>query len=196
MLNLINKNGEALLDKHWLGTEKSERLFHSCYESISWNEEIIFLFGKRIKCPRLTAFYGDKGVQYTYSGTTRISREWIAPLKELQMLLLADFNLSFNSVLCNLYRNGNDYMGWHSDNESEIYGETIASISLGATRKFQFRHKKDRALINLDLFSGSLLLMLGEIQQYWEHRLPKDTHIMHPRINLTFRKVNRGDSYV
>jgi alkylated DNA repair dioxygenase AlkB len=190
MEHLIDRDGIALIDNQWLDLNQAQEFFSALVKQISWQQEKISLFGKNIKCPRLTSFYADANIKYSYSGITHVGRQWIGPLVALRALLYERLNISFNSVLCNFYRDGQDYIGWHSDNEKEVRDGAIAAISLGASRKFQFRHKNDKSLVNITLAGGGLLLMTGKLQQYWEHRLPVDKSIILPRISLTFRQIS------
>jgi alkylated DNA repair dioxygenase AlkB len=149
------------------------------------------MFGKRVPIPRLNAWYGE--LPYRYSGTTFEASLPPAPLQTLQAQINRDTGWQLNSVLANLYRNGLDHMGWHSDDEQSL-GSTpqIASLSLGAQRRFVLRNKKDRSNKHqLNLHHGSLLLMLGRCQRDWQHHLPKSTRLALPRINLTFRESVR-----
>lgn len=148
------------------------------------------MFGKLLPMPRLTAWYGDKG--YTYSGLHNKPQPWLPVLLELKERVEQASGNKYNSVLLNLYRTGQDSMGWHSDDEAELGNEpAIASLSFGGERKFSFRHRtrKDLKSQSIDLAHGSLLLMQGATQHHWLHQVPKTARAMTPRINLTFRKV-------
>lgn len=158
---------------------------------ITWQQKKIKIFGKELDQPRLTAFYGDKGLSYTYSNLTWEATEWTQPLLLMKQSIEEESKCSFNCVLLNLYRNGEDSMGWHSDDEPEL-GENpaIASVSFGASRKFSFRHKKNQAQkFDLQLEQGSLLLMQGATQANWHHQLPKTKKVNQSRVNLTFRTI-------
>lgn len=170
--------------------EESDRYLLMLQETIAWKQEKIKLFGKEQPMPRLTAWYGDKA--YTYSGLQNQPQPWIPVLQEIRQQITAATGKDFNSVLLNLYRSGQDSMGWHADDEPELGKEpSIASVSFGATRRFGFKHRYNKALDNkyITLQHGSLLLMQGPTQHYWKHGLPKTTTAGGVRINLTFRNI-------
>jgi alkylated DNA repair dioxygenase AlkB len=164
-----------------------ERLRHE----IAWSEEYVVLFGQRRKVPRLVAWYGDPGASYAYSGVRHEPLPWIPPLEEIREHVEGLSSFTFNSVLANLYRDGNDGMGWHADDEPELGRDpVIASVSLGATRRFRMRHRRRRDLtVDLDLEHGSLLMMAGATQHHWVHAVPKTRRPVGERINLTFRRI-------
>jgi alkylated DNA repair dioxygenase AlkB len=190
-VNLLPHEGEALYVPSFLSSEESSRFFSKLSSSIRWNQETIWMFGKRVMQPRLTALYGDPAIPYGYSGISMQPYPFTPELLELKQRLDVFAGVSFSHVLLNFYRNGRDSMGWHRDNEKSLGNNpVIASISLGAERRFQFRHYMNKApKIDLMLASGSLLLMKGVSQQAWEHQLPKVSAITAPRINLTFRVI-------
>lgn len=141
--------------------------------------------------PRFTAFYGDEGISYSYSGITMNALPWTETMIKIKTRIEEKYNARFNACLLNHYRNGIDSMGWHRDNEKNL-GKypLIASVSFGAHRIFQFRHYVEKIpIISVDLTHGSVLIMKGETQHYWEHRLPKTVQVTSPRINLTFRLI-------
>ena len=156
-----------------------------------WQEREIMMFGKRVMQPRLVAWQGDAGKSYRYSGVTWQPDPWGGAVAEIRERLHANLGIRFNSVLLNLYRNGQDSMGWHRDDEPELGPEPcIASVSLGAVRKFRFRKMEDhRQKAEIELGSGSLLLMSGRTQELWQHALPRMLRVKEPRINLTFRII-------
>lgn len=158
---------------------------------IEWQAEEIVMFGKKVMQPRLTAWYGDEGTAYTYSGLTLEPHPWTDALLRIRGDIERATGHRFNSVLLNLYRHGQDSMGWHSDDEPELgVNPTIASLSLGQPRRFHLRHKQDHQLKQqLALQHGSLLVMGGALQHHWQHRLPKSQRPMSARINLTFRYI-------
>ncbi len=172
--------------------QESDHYLPTLLASIAWRQESVKLFSKEIPQPRLTAWYGDEGAIYTYSNLTNHPLLWTAELLAIKQRCEAIAQASFNSVLLNYYRHGQDSMGWHQDNEPEL-GENpvIASVSFGATRRFQLRHKKRKDLdtITLALEHGSLLLMQGTTQEFWKHQVPKTAQIIGARINLTFRLI-------
>jgi alkylated DNA repair dioxygenase AlkB len=158
---------------------------------VQWKQEPILIFGKPVMQPRLTAWYGEPDKSYRYSGITMHPQPWTPTLLAIKEKVEEVAGLPFTSALLNLYRDGMDSMGWHRDNEKEL-GENpvIGSVSLGAVRTFQFRHAADKALkSSIQLNHGSFLLMQGETQHHWHHRIPKQPRISAPRINLTFRTL-------
>jgi alkylated DNA repair dioxygenase AlkB len=179
--------------------EESDRYLDQLQSDIAWRQETIKLFAKEIPQPRLTAWYGDAGAIYTYSNITNHPLPWTEALREIKARCEAIAQTTFNSVLLNYYRDGQDSMGWHQDNEPELGAEPIiASVSFGATRHFQLRHKKRKDLetITLALEHGSLLLMQGATQSYWKHQLPKTTQSVGARINLTFRLIRQAQNQI
>jgi alkylated DNA repair dioxygenase AlkB len=170
----------------------SDQLFQQLHQEINWTKKTIALPGKTIPLPRLSAWYGDQGNSYTYSGITMHPQPWTLPLLWIKEQIEAIAPITFNSVLANLYRNGQDSVSWHSDNEPEL-GKTpiIGSVSFGATRKFSFKPKKkgNQQSHDIHLKHGDLLLMQGETQKYWLHQNPKTRTPVTARINLTFRQV-------
>lgn len=161
-------------------------------QDISWRNDSITMFGKTHPQPRMTAWHGDPGIIYTYSRITMETVVWSRALLELKNRLEKDLQCSFNSVLVNYYRDGDDHMSWHSDNEKSLgKNPVIASLSYGAERLFQFRHKRMTPLKTVDLIleNGSLLLMQGNLQENWNHRVAKTKKVKTPRLNLTYRYV-------
>jgi alkylated DNA repair dioxygenase AlkB len=194
MQSIIEGEANVTLYDEWMDETTATDLLDELQQLPDWTVDTITLFGKKIICPRLTSWYGDIGIRYSYSGVTHVAKAWPQSLLKLRNKLDAQFDTHFNSVLCNYYRHGVDYMGWHSDDEKEIAADScIASISLGVMRKFQFRHKLRKELISIDLKHGSLLLMGRQTQQYWQHRLPRNKHVVAQRINLTFRRIDTSD---
>ncbi|HVM90007.1 MAG TPA: alpha-ketoglutarate-dependent dioxygenase AlkB [Puia sp.] len=189
--NILPFAGEVLLFEHFFCTDECEKYFEYLKEKIIWKQEPIWIFGRKVMQPRMTAWYGDEGKSYTYSGRTMHPRNWTSELREIKSRIEIIAKASFTSALLNLYRNGNDSMGWHRDNEKEL-GENpvIGSVSFGATRIFRFRNYSDKKLTrSIELSNGSLLLMRGETQHYWEHALPKTKCHTGERINITFRTI-------
>lgn len=162
-------------------------------EEVPWEQHRLRIFGREVASPRLSCWIGDADAVYTYSGTRFVPRPWTPALAELRAWLETALDAKFNSVLCNLYRDGRDGMGWHSDDEAELGAEpVIASLSFGAVRRFRLRHKRDPSLrLELELAAGSLLVMRGATQRNYRHDLPKTTRPLGPRVNLTFRFVRR-----
>lgn len=165
-------------------------------EEAQWEQGEVTLFGKLYTEPRLSAWYGDADAHYTYSGKSQQPLPWIPVLTQLRQSISKSVAQPFNSVLLNLYRDGQDAMGMHSDDEKEL-GATpcIASLSLGATRRFVFHHREHRAQkYTLNLPSGSLVVMKGQTQRLFKHGVPREKTVLEPRINLTFRYVHNAHS--
>ncbi len=178
--------------RHFLPQEVSQSLYQVLMAETHWQQDSIKLFGKVIPLPRLQAWYGDQGCHYSYSGLDLSPRSWTKTLISIRHQIKEKAGTRFNTVLLNLYRNGSDSNGWHADNEPELgKNPVIASLSLGETRRFKLRHCFDKTVkpITIDLPSGSLLLMAGTTQHYWQHCLAKTSRTVSPRINLTFRNI-------
>jgi alkylated DNA repair dioxygenase AlkB len=156
-----------------------------------WQEDDIKLFGKVYKQPRLTALYGDSNKPYRYSNIQMTPNQWTPTLLKIKEDIERISNQKFTSVLLNLYRDGSDSNGWHSDDEKELGKHPfIASLSFGANRIFHFKHRQDpRLKFKIALEHGSLLLMGGATQEFWKHQIPKSKRKLSPRINLTFRQI-------
>ena len=189
--NLLPFQGEAFFHPDFFSVEEADRYFKGLQEGLAWLQEPIWMFGKQILQPRLTALYGDPKVRYGYSGIAMEALPFTAVLEKIKVRLQEFTNQEFTHVLCNFYRDGQDSMGWHRDNEPVLgRNPTIASLTFGATRSFQLRpYGKKEPKLSLELSHGSLLLMGGESQHFWEHQLPKTKKVLAPRINLTFRKL-------
>lgn len=176
----------------FLPPAKSDQLYSELLNNTQWGQGRIKLYGKLYPEPRLTAWHGDDGMIYSYSGLTLHPLPWTETLLEIKARVEAAAGVEFNSVLLNLYRDGRDSNGWHQDNEPELgRNPVIASVSFGATRRFQMRHKlrKDLPRLDVDLDHGSLLLMSGETQHFWQHQISKTSKPVGQRINLTFRVI-------
>jgi alkylated DNA repair dioxygenase AlkB len=157
---------------------------------IEWRQDVIKIFGKIITTKRLVAWYADKGICYTYSGITKSASKWTNELLEIKAIVEKVTHEQYNSCLLNFYHDGDEGMGWHTDNEKELKPNgAIASLSLGAKRKFVLKHKETKEKVSVQLESGSILLMKGSTQAHWLHSLPKSKKIVAPRINLTFRQI-------
>jgi len=172
-------------------TAEANRLFNDLLQQVLWQQDDITLFGKTHKQPRLTALYNDNNKPYTYSGITMKSHIFNELLLNIKNKVESVSKHKFNSVLINLYRDGNDSNGWHADNEKELgINPSITSISFGASRIFKFRHRMNpKESHKLELKHGSLLIMQGEMQHYWLHQIPKTKKEVGKRINLTFRFI-------
>ncbi|WP_035565058.1 alpha-ketoglutarate-dependent dioxygenase AlkB family protein [Hymenobacter sp. IS2118] len=183
---------DLLFDPAFLPLTEADALLAQLIREVAWEQRSIRMFGKELPQPRLTAWYGDPDAHYSYSGLAWEPQPWTPVLLQLRQRIEAATGAAFNSVLLNYYRNGRDSMGWHADDEPELGPvPAIASLSLGATRRFRLRPRAGLAAApyGLDLPTGSLLLMRGPTQQHWQHALPKTARPMGPRLNLTFRQV-------
>lgn len=184
-------DAEVYIDRDFLMPAERDPLLEDLTANITWEQKPIHFMGKTVLQPRLTAWYGEEGKAYTYSGLTVQPMPWTPTLLLLKQRAEAVSGVTFNSVLLNRYRNGLDSVSWHSDDEPELgTNPVIASISLGASRNFQFKHKHNPELKQtIELTSGTLLLMRGTTQHFWKHQIPKTTKVLGPRINLTFRVI-------
>lgn len=188
-VNLLPFDGIATYSPSFLNSQEAGKYFETLIQSIPWQNDEVVVFGKKHITRRKTAWYGDKPYNYTYSSVSREALPWTNALIELKSLIEQETNDRFNSCLLNLYHDGEDGMGWHADNEKTLVPDaSIASLSLGAQRKFAFKHRESGRKVELQLENGSLLLMKGEIQRFWLHSLLKTKKSNTPRINLTFRK--------
>lgn len=195
---LENENQLYWQTTNWRAFEK-EKLNQIHFKNINWTHDQIKMFGKSVFVPRYSAWYGDKNAAYSYSGLKLQPNAWNEKLlfikSHIEKLIntekIEEENIIFNSVLMNWYRDGQDSMGWHSDNEKELgQNPVIASVNFGATRRFLLRrieHKQEK--IEIALQNGSLLIMEGELQHFWQHAIPKESKIKENRINLTFRVI-------
>lgn len=186
-------DADLTFDPHWLDAGQAQVLFDELLVSIPWEVHRIRLFGREVDSPRLSCWIGDPDAAYTYSGTRFVPRPWPQALWSVRERLSHELGVAFNSVLANLYRDGRDSMGWHSDSEAELGSQpAIASLSLGATRRFVLKQRRDPSLkLALELPPGSLLLMRGDTQRLYRHALPRTAKPVGARINLTFREILR-----
>jgi alkylated DNA repair dioxygenase AlkB len=183
---------ELALWVDWLAPDEADGLFAELRDTVAWETHVIRMFGREVASPRLSCWIGDPGASYVYSRTRFEPHPWPPALAALRPRLEQACDATFNSVLANLYRDGSDAMGWHSDDEVELgAAPVIASLSLGAPRRFVFRCKARRgpATLELALPHGSLLRMGGATQRLYQHALPRMTRVAAPRINLTFRYI-------
>lgn len=170
--------------------EVASRYFECLLAESNWRQETLRLWGKSIEQPRLSAWYGDADNAYSYSGIRLHPQPWTPLLLKIKQDIEAATGDHFNSVLLNLYRNEQDSVSWHSDDEAELgLRPVIASLSLGETRRFKFRHKASGRLMSVPLSHGCLLRMAGETQHGWKHAVPKEKLPKGSRINLTFRHI-------
>jgi alkylated DNA repair dioxygenase AlkB len=191
MEKILDDQGEVYFLPSFL--DHPEDWFNQLYKNqneIDWQQDEIKLFGKVHPLPRLQAWHGERGTVYSYSGLEMQPKAWTPILLKLKKLIDSKLDHKFNSCLLNLYRDGKDSNGPHSDNEKEL-GENplIASLSLGEERLFRLMKKKEKKKIDLLLPSGSLLVMKGPLQKHWKHTIPKSLRALGPRINLTFRTI-------
>ena len=204
VLHLLAANGgdnalpgaELRFVPDWLAIAEADALLVSLREEIRWETHRIRLFGREVDSPRLSCWIGDEDAAYTYSGTRFQPHPWPAALLHVRQRLTSELDGAFNSVLANRYREGRDCMGWHSDNEAALGPRpVIASLSLGASRRFVLKHRQDAShgKLGLDLPHGSLLVMRGDTQSNYKHALPRTAKPVGERINLTFRRILDAD---
>jgi alkylated DNA repair dioxygenase AlkB len=190
--NLLNKDDTVNYYGKILSSEEANQYFGLLMQNILWKKDEVIIFGKHITTKRNVAWYGGSEYLYTYSNTTKRALAWTKELSELKQMVEKHAGIKFNSCLLNLYHNGNEGMGWHSDDEKSMgKNNTIASLSFGAERKFSFKHKQTKQIVSLVLEHGSLLVMKHDTQRNWLHSLPKSKNITEPRINLTFRTIRK-----
>ena len=189
--NLLPMGGQVTYWSRLFSPSEADRLAVRLMQEVEWRNDQAVIFGKIIITRRQVAWYADQPYAYTYSGTTKTALPWLEPLNEIRQRVESICQTSFNACLLNLYPSGEDGMAWHSDAEKELrQNGVIASLSFGAERRFQFKHKKTKELVTLWLEHGSLLVMEGATQSHWLHRLPKAPQVKEHRINLTFRQMN------
>jgi len=182
--------GEYIYIPSFFAPEEANGYLNTLLNDIKWKQESMTMYGRDIKFPRLTAWYGENDKPYTFSGITLNPHQWTQSLLSIKSKIEPLAQTNFNSVLLNLYRDGNDSISWHTDAEKELgINPVIASVNFGATRKFQLRHKNTKEKIELQLSHGSLLIMGGEMQHNWQHQVPKTKQVVKERINLTFRVI-------
>jgi alkylated DNA repair dioxygenase AlkB len=184
------QNGWITYIRDFIDQKEAERIYEELLQATAWMQGNIKLFGKVYQTPRKEAFYSLNGEAYGYSGQRLVSQPFTPLLFELKKRIELHCGQTFNSVLINLYRDGQDSNGWHADNEPELgKNPLIASLSFGAERNFDLQHQLTKEKIRIVLHPGSLLIMGGELQHFWKHQIPKSKAISTPRINLTFRKI-------
>src|SRR5215212_5618794 len=188
--NILNKDGIVNYYDKILSSVVANQYFDLLMQNIHWEKDQVIIFGKNITTKRKVAWYGDSEYLYTYSSTTKRALTWTKDLFELKQVVEKYAETKFNSCLLNLYHNGDEGMGWHSDDEKSLgKNNTIASLSFGAERKFSFKHKQTKQTVSLVLEHGSLLIMKAATQSNWLHSLHKSKNVTQPRINLTFRTM-------
>ncbi|MEM8966949.1 MAG: alpha-ketoglutarate-dependent dioxygenase AlkB [Bacteroidota bacterium] len=190
MTNLLPYDGTVHYYGKLLSASEANHYLSCLLETIAWKHDEAVMFGKHIVTKRKVAWYGDASYSYTYSKKTKQALAWTDELKALKYLVEHKTETKFNSCLLNLYHSGDEGMSWHSDDEKDLEeNSAIASLSLGAERKFSFRHKQSKETVALMLEHGSLLVMKDITQTHWHHQLPKTKKVTQPRINLTFRSM-------
>jgi|TARA_B110000483_G_scaffold235407_1_gene306892 alkylated DNA repair dioxygenase AlkB len=188
--NILPFDGEVNYYGRVLNNESSQAYFDMLLNDIQWENDKAIIFGKLILTKRKVAWYGDLPYEYTYSKTTKLALPWTKELLELKELVEKKSGENYNSCLLNLYQTGEEGMAWHSDAEPDLQKDgAVGSISLGAERKFSFKHKNTKQSVSIVLERGSLLVMKGKTQNHWLHRLPPTKKVKSPRINLTFRTI-------
>lgn len=186
--NLLPFDGEVMYWPNFIKYDDAKFYFEYYQNTLAWKSDKIKIYGKTYITKRQVAWMGD--ADYGYSGNIHPKQSWDSQTFDLKLTLEKKLSTSFNGCLFNLYPSGNEGMGWHADDEKELgIHPIIASLSLGAIRKFRFKHREKKVVIDQILEPGSLLVMQGKTQTHWLHELPKTKKVFHPRINLTFRRV-------
>ena len=184
----IRDGGVLVFDPSFLDDVEADALMASLRVATPWTQEA----SRGRPFPRLTAWYADAGLSYSYSGVTHLPIPWTAELLEIKARMERASSTTWNSLLLNYYRDGRDSMGFHADDEAELgLNPVIGSMSLGASRRFVLKHLATRETLNFTLEHGSLLIMAGTTQHFWKHAIPKTAKPVGPRINLTFRSIER-----
>lgn len=188
--NILPFGGEVNYFGPVMSAEKAQHYYEKLMTNIQWENDKAIIFGKLIITKRKVAWHGDEPFDYTYSKTTKSALPWTKELLELKSLIESKTGETFNSCLLNLYHDGGEGMAWHSDGEKALKKNgAIGSLSFGAERKFAFKHKETKQTVSVQLEKGSLLVMKGETQKNWLHRLPPTKKVKTPRVNLTFRTI-------
>ncbi|MCC5638465.1 alpha-ketoglutarate-dependent dioxygenase AlkB [Nostoc sp. CHAB 5844] len=184
-------DAEVTFYRNFFNKQESDEFFRLLQDEIKWRQDSMYVYGKEVNLPRKTAWYGDKEHSYTFSGIHLEPEPWTPTLLQVKERVEKVARAKFNSVLLNLYRDGNDGISWHTDAEKELgKNPVIASVSFGGARRFMFRHKHNKDLkAEVELTHGSFLLMAGTTQHFWQHQIPKTSKKVEPRINLTFRII-------
>lgn len=186
------EDAELIYHPAFFNQTESDRIFKTLLETIEWKQDKIMMYGKELPLPRLSAWYGETNKPYTYSGITLNPLPWTDLLLEIKERIEAEAKVRFSSVLINRYRDGQDYVGWHTDAEKELgKNPVIGSVNFGATRKFQLRRiDNHKEKFELALKHGTFLVMGGTTQHFWQHQVPKTAVKIGERLNLTFRVIN------
>lgn len=186
----VIENGEYIFHQNFFSKSESDLFLKNLRNEIAWRQESMNMYGKKIDFPRLTAWYGNNDKPYSFSGITLNPHPWTKDILTIKSKVEPVAKTIFNSVLLNLYRDGNDSISWHTDAERELgTNPVIASVNFGATRRFQLRHIRTKEKLEIELTNGSLLIMQGELQHFWQHQVPKTSKPVAERINLTFRVI-------
>lgn len=185
------QDAELLYHPAFYDKVESDKIFKTLLETIEWKQDKIMMYGKELPLPRLSAWYGDNNKPYTYSGITLNPLPWTDELLQIKEKIEAEAKVKFSSVLLNRYRDGQDYVGWHTDAEKELgKNPIIGSVNFGATRKFQLRRIDDhKEKFEVELKHGTFLVMQGSTQHFWQHQVPKTATKIGERLNLTFRII-------
>ncbi len=188
--NLLPYDGIVEYYPSALSHGEAKQYYQDFLQHIDWQNDRVKLFGKEIITKRKIAWYGDEKFTYTYSNDTKTALPWTDELLGMKQIVELKTKERYNSCFLNLYHNGSEAMGWHTDDEPELLANgAIASVSLGATRKFVFKHKESKEKVEVMLASGSILVMKGSVQHHWLHRLPPTKKVNTPRVNLTYRTI-------
>lgn len=183
-------NGSYIYIEKFFSREEADFYLLDFVNNISWEQQTMNMYGKEVLFPRLTTWYGDNDKPYSFSGITLQPHPWNDSLLKIKEKIEPLSGVKFNSVLLNRYRDGNDSISWHTDAEKELgTNPTIASVNFGQERVFQLKHIQTGERVDIMLAHGSLLIMMGELQHYWKHQIPKSKKPMKERINLTFRVI-------
>jgi len=190
--NLLPRDGVAEYYGPVMSIDQADQFFEALLTGIDWRQDEVVMFGKPITTKRKVAWYGDQPFTYTYSNATKTALPWTPELLALKAIVEQESGETYNSCLLNLYHDGSEGMAWHSDGEQDLKRNgAIGSLSLGAERKFAFKHRQSKESVSQILHHGSLLVMKGATQHHWLHRLPPTRVVHTPRINLTFRTIVR-----
>lgn len=190
--NLLPQDGTVNYYGKIFSKSDSDLYLDCLMKTIDWKNDEAVIFGKLIVTKRKVAWYGDATFDYTYSNRTKQALPWTKELLELKVVAEKESGERYNSCLLNLYHSGEEGMAWHSDGEKDLKKNgAIASMSFGAERKFAFKHKQTQEIVPIILQHGSLLVMKDQTQTHWLHRLPPTKRVLNPRINLTFRTIER-----
>jgi len=188
--NILPEDGETIYHGKIYDNPEANEILCYLIEQIPWKHDEVKIYGKHIITARKVAWYGDQNYDYTYSGSTRTALQWTPELLNIKQLAESHSRVAYNSCLLNLYVDGSQGMAWHSDDEKCLGKDTnIASLSFGAQRRFDLRHKGTREKVSVQLEHGSLLVMQGATQAHWQHQIAKTKKVTTPRVNLTFRTM-------